>query len=341
MLLWSLVSSAYRNIFSAYLSQGSCCCKSSYLKVSLLIMGQCKRGKDSDPKGSREQSPGKRCPGTRTGASSSTGPRERSRSRSRNASPSYEDCEKTLEIRRPWADTEEHKWVTLALDILPHWEKMMDPHDKDGHFVPAKTRKEWSHQGATRLHGDAGNKVYEVVVMTGVALHSKLMAVNADIDYGPQGIRKLKDLTYTNQLNREHMGDILEAIMGLEWCQKYYRAGYEGFEYFSEIINQCVNEVHDLWTNSEKLMNNDLNTEDDLAEMLRAVLEQNHFYWSSLQFLKAHEAKLSQKASSSQNGKASSSQSQPQSATPENRSNALEDFQTNELLRITGQEDAR
>ena len=160
MLLWSLVSSAYRNIFSAYLSQGSCCCKSSYLKVSLLIMGQCKRGKDSDPKGSREQSPGKRCPGTRTGASSSTGPRERSRSRSRNASPSYEDCEKTLEIRRPWADTEEHKWVTLALDILPHWEKMMDPHDKDGHFVPAKTRKEWSHQGATRLHGDAGNKVY-------------------------------------------------------------------------------------------------------------------------------------------------------------------------------------
>ena len=78
---------------------------------------------------------------------------------------------------------------------------------------------------------------------------------------------------------------------------------------------------------------NDLNTEDDLAEMVRAVWEQKHSYWYSLQCLKAHEAKLSQIASSSQ--------SQPQSATSENRASALEAFQTNELLRITGQEDAR
>ena len=88
-------------------------------------------------------------------------------------------------------------------------------------------------------------------------------------------------------------------------------------------------------------MNNDLNTEDDLAEMVRAVWEQKHSYWYSLQCLKAHEAKLSQIASSSQSQQASSSQSQPQSATSENRASALEAFQTNELLRITGQEYAR
>ena len=306
MLLWSLVSSAYRNIFSAYLSQGSCCSKSSYLKVSLLIMAQCERGNASDAKGSRDESPG---PSRDAGTSSSTGPRKRSRSRSKIVSPSYEDCEKTLENPRPYPDTAEHKWVTLALDILPFWEKVMN-------LVKTKIRKQWSHQGETHLHGDAGNKVYEVVVMTGLGLHARLMAVHADIDYGPEGKRKLQDLTVTKHLNREHMGDILEAIMGLAWCQKHYGEGYEGFEYYSEIINECVNEVHHLWTNSVRLMNNDLNTEDDLAEMLRAVVEQRHFYWYSLQFLKAHEAKLSQKASSSQSQKASSSQSQPQSATP-------------------------
>ena len=336
MLLWSLVSFAYRNIFSAYLSQGSCCSKSSYLKVSLLIMAQCETGHASDAKGSRE-SPG---PSRDAGTSNSTGPRKRSRSRSSIVSPSYEDIEKALEIARPYPDTEEHKWVTLACDILPFWEKMMNQDDVQ-HFVTKKTRKKWSHLGATRLHSDAGNKVYEVVVMVGLAVHHKLMAVEADIDYGPEGKRKLQDLSITKHLNREHMGDILEAIMGLAWCKEYYGQGYEGFEHYSEIINECVNEVHDLWTSSETLMNNDLNTEDDLAEMVRAVWEQKHSYWYSLQCLKAHEAKLSQIASSSQSQQASSSQSQPQSATSENRASALEAFQTNELLRITGQEDAR
>lgn len=147
MLLWSLVSFAYRNIFSAYLSQGSCCSKSSYLKVSLLIMAQCETGHASDAKGSRE----------------STGPRKRSRSRSRTSivSPSYEDIEKALDIARPYPDTEEHKWVKLACDILPFWEKVMNQDDVQ-HFVTKKTRKEWSHLGETRLHGDAGNKVYEL-----------------------------------------------------------------------------------------------------------------------------------------------------------------------------------
>ena len=137
MLLWSLVSFAYRNIFSAYLSQGSCCSKSSYLKVSLLIMAQCETGHASDAKGSRE-SPG---PSRDAGTSSSTGPRKRSRSRSRTSivSPSYEDIEKALEIARPYPDTEEHKWVTLACDILPFWEKVMNQDDVQ-HFVTKKPR---------------------------------------------------------------------------------------------------------------------------------------------------------------------------------------------------------
>ena len=45
MLLWSLVSSAYRNIFSAYLSQGSCCSRALISRSLCSSWGSVRGGK--------------------------------------------------------------------------------------------------------------------------------------------------------------------------------------------------------------------------------------------------------------------------------------------------------
>ena len=233
--------------------------------------------------------------------SSSSRMRSRSRSGSRIDTSQWCDADATLlNIPRPYEDTAEYAWVTLALDILPFWDDVMNQDKVGTYYVDAATRKEWSRYGQTRHHGDAGNKIYEIVVLVGLGLHHKLMSVDAEIDYGPEGKRKLKPLEKVQEVNREHMGDILESIMGLAYAEKEYGSEYEGFEDYSNIVEQLVDEVHHLWTHSEKLMENNCKTKEEMIEMLDAVVKHKPFDWYTLQFHKAHQAKLAQIASSSQ-----------------------------------------